>query len=302
LGASLSVARAAQPVQSEVQCRGEREQSEGFLADVFFSTYETAVGPRLAALIVDISEALREREVSSLEQLLVGSRILMGAMSHEIRNVCNAMAIVYQNLVRSGHLAGNKDIEALGALVGTLGQIASTELTQSTEASEAIGLDLADTLADLRLVLDPYCEEAEIALHWAIPIDLRAVWANRHRLLQVLLNLMRNSERAMADLDVKRIKVTLSGSGDVVSIRVTDTGPGLGSADHLFEPFQQGADSTGLGLYLSRALLRSFGGDLRYDPTVPECSFVIDLIVANAHEMNVHGTDAHGTNPIAVGG
>jgi signal transduction histidine kinase len=69
----------------------------------------------------------------------------------------------------------------------------------------------------------------------------------------------------------------------------------------LFEPFQQGATSTGLGLYLSRALLRSFGGDLRYDPTVPACSFVIDLTVANAHERNVHGTDAHGTNPIALG-
>jgi two-component system sensor kinase FixL len=278
------------------------EQGEGFLADVFFSTYETPVGPRLAALLVDISEALREREVSSLDQLLVGSRIFMRAMCHEIRNVCSATAIIYQNLVRSGHLAGNTDIEALGALVGTLGQIASTKLTQSTEVSEAAGLDLADTLADLRLVLDPYCEEAGIALHWEIAIDLPPVWADRHRLLQVLLNLMRNSDRALADREVKRIDVTVSVSGDVVSVRVTDTGVGLESADHLFEPFQQGAASTGLGLYLSRALLRSFGGDLRYDPAVPACSFMIDLTVASDQETNVHGTDAHGTNPIAVGG
>jgi two-component system sensor kinase FixL len=292
----------ARPVQSELQCRGEREQGEGFLADVFFSTYETAVGPRLAALVVDISEALREHELSSLEQLLAGSRILMRAMSHEIRNVCSALVIVSQNLARSGHLTGNTDIEALGALVGTLGQIASTELSQSTEASEAAGLDLADTLADLRLVLDPYCEEAGIALHWEIPGDLPAVWANRHRLLQVLLNLMRNSERALADRETRRIDVTLSASSEVVSVRVTDTGPGLGSADHLFEPFQPGAASTGLGLYLSRALLRSCGGDLRYDPTVPGCSFVIDLTVANANEVSVRGTDAHGTNPITVGG
>jgi two-component system sensor kinase FixL len=293
---------AAHSVQSEVQCRGERDQGEGFLADVFFSTYETPAGPRLAALIVDISEALREREVSSLEQLLVGSRILMGAMSHEIRNVCSAIAIIAQNLVRSGHLAGNKDVEALGALVGTLGQIATNEITQSTEASEANGLELAETLADLRLVLDPYCEEAGIAVHWEIPTDLPAVWANRHRLLQVLLNLMRNSERALTDREVKRIDVRVSVSGDVVSITVTDTGPGLGSADHLFEPFQPGADSTGLGLYLSRALLRSFGGDLRYEPTVPACCFVIDLTVANANEMTAHVTEAHGTNPLVVGG
>jgi signal transduction histidine kinase len=150
--------------------------------------------------------------------------------------------------------------------------------------------------------LDPYCEEAGIHLQWEIPIDLPAVWADRHRVLQVLLNLIQNSERALVDREAKRIDVTVSVSGDVVSIRVTDTGPGLGSADHLFEPFQQGADSTGLGLYLSRALLRSFGGDLRYDPTAPGCSFVIDLTVANARETNAHGTDAHGTNPLVVGG
>jgi two-component system sensor kinase FixL len=292
----------AQTVQSEMQCRGEREQGEVFLADVFFSTYETAVGPRLAALIVDISEALREHEVSSLDQLLSGSRILMGAMSHEIRNVCSAMAIVSQNLVRSSSFAGNKDVDALGALVGTLGEIASTELKQSTEASTATGLDLAEVLADLRLVLDPYCEEAEIELRWEMPIDPPAVWADRHRLLQVLLNLIRNSERALAGRAVKRIDVAVSVSSDLVSIRVTDTGPGLESADHLFEPFQQGADSTGLGLYLSRALLRSFGGDLRYDPATPGCSFVIDLTVADTADANAEGTDTHGTNPLVVGG
>ena len=41
---------------------------EIFLANVFFSTYQTAMGPRLAALVVDASEELRDREESSLEQ------------------------------------------------------------------------------------------------------------------------------------------------------------------------------------------------------------------------------------------
>jgi two-component system sensor kinase FixL len=292
----------AQAVQSEMQCRGKREHGEGFLADVFFSTYETAVGSRLAALIVDVSEALREREVSSLEQLMVGSRILLGAMSHEIRNVCSAMAIIAQNLVRSGALAGNKDIEALAALAGTLGQIASTELSLRTDVSQATRLDLADTLTDLRLVLDPYCREAGMALCWEVPPDLPAVWADRHRLLQVLLNLVRNSEQALADQEVKRIDITMSVSDDVVSIRVSDTGPGLGTADHLFEPFQRGAVSTGLGLYLSRALLRSFSGDLRYDPTAPGCSFLIDLTAANADAMNADKSHTHGTDRIVAGG
>jgi two-component system sensor kinase FixL len=301
LGRVPSRAQTSSTLQSEMQCRGEREQGDVFLANVFFSTYRTALGPRLAALIVDASEALREREVSGLEQLLAGSRILMGAVSHEVRNVCSAIAVIYENLVRSGQLAGNKDFDAFGALVGTLAQIASVELRQSAETSGMAGVDLAETLTDLRIVLDSYCEEVGIDLRWEIPPDLPSVWADRHRLLQVLLNLTKNSERALSGREEKRIDVVVSVKSDLVSIRVTDTGPGLGSVDNLFEPFQKGADSTGLGLYLSRALLRSFHGDLWFDPAVPGCSFVIDLAVVGLHQANPRWTDAHGTNPVVVG-
>ena len=64
------------------------------------------MGPRLAALVVDASEDMREREETSLEQLLAGSRILVGAVSHEVRNVCGAIAVIHENLVRSGVLSG----------------------------------------------------------------------------------------------------------------------------------------------------------------------------------------------------
>ena len=49
-------------------------------------------------------------------------------------------------------------------------------------------------------------------------------------------------------------------------IRFCDTGPGIAPTEKLFQPLQKGADATGLGLFLSRAFMRSFGGDLRYDP------------------------------------
>src|SRR5262249_51955764 len=163
---------------------------------------------------------------AGLDQLLAGSRILVGAMFHEVRNVCSAMAINYETLARSGELDGNKNFEALGALVETLTRLAVAELKQTPKDSEALAVDLADVLPDLRLVLDPYCEEAGIEVHWDIHRGLPPVWADRHRLLQVLLNLMRNSERALDNCEVKRIDVTASVTDDVVSIRVIDTGPG----------------------------------------------------------------------------
>jgi two-component system sensor kinase FixL len=249
---------------------------------------------------VDASEDLREREEANLEQLLAGSRILVGAVSHEVRNVCGAIAVIYENLVRSQSLIGNKDFEALGALVDTLNKIACLELKQSTSNPELEGVDLAETLDDLRIVLEPYCEEADITVHWEIPPEIPAVLADRHRLLQVLLNLTKNSERALEDAEIRIIDFKVTFGHGTVSIRVTDSGPGIGSADQLFQPFQKGAESTGLGLYLSRAFVRSFRGDLRYDPAVPGCSFVIDLATAGASEPDRGRLGKHATHSAAI--
>ncbi len=289
--------------RTEMQCRGERANGDVFLANVFFSTYNTAAGPRLAALVVDASEDLRDREEVSLQQLMAGSRILVGAVSHEVRNVCGAIGVIHENLARSGGLRGNKDFEALGSLVETLHKIASLELKQSKNRSEAAAIDLADTLDDLRIVLEPYCHDAGIDVTWNVAPDLPQVWAEPHSLLQAVLNLMKNSERALEDAAVKRIDVSVTAHHGVVSIRVADTGPGITSVDKLFQPFQKGAESTGLGLYLSRAFLRSFHGDLRYDPGESGCAFTIDLTAAGqGAEPKPAGANAleHGTHPATI--
>ena len=66
---------------------------------------------------------------------------------------------------------------------------------------------------------------------------------------------------------------------EIASIRVCDTGPGIARTEKLFQPLQKGAEATGLGLFLSRAFMRSFGGDLRYEPDAPGCCFVIELAI-----------------------
>ena len=296
----VSPTESRQTFRTEMQCRGVRGNGEVFLANVFFSTYNTAPGPRLAALVVDASEDMRDREESNLEQLLAGSRILVGAVSHEIRNVCGAITIMHENLVRSGILSGNQDFEALGSLVETLNRIASMELTQSSNRPQAAIIDLSGALDDFRIVLEPCCHEADISLHWDIPKELPAVWADRHRLLQVLLNLTQNSEHALRDAKVRRIDISAAVGKGVVSVRVTDTGPGISSVPKLFQPFQQGAESTGLGLYLSRAFVRSFRGELRHDPSMPGCSFVIELAMAGSGELQQEWTGGNGTNTAVV--
>jgi len=49
-------------------------------------------------------------------------------------------------------------------------------------------------------------------------------------------------------------------------------------------PFQDGAHATGLGLYLSRAFVRSFGGELRYKPIFGSACFSVELSPVNTFE------------------
>ena len=290
LGSIPSVDETLRIFRTEMQTRGQRENGEIFLADIFFSTYSTPAGPRLAALVIDGSEHFREREEASLHQLLVGSRILVAAVSHEVRNVCGAIGMVHENLVRNGSLKGNQDFEALGSLVETLSKIAALELKQSVGTVEASSTDLHEVLTDLRIVLEPYCEESDIELRWTIPEDLPLVQADRHSLLQVLLNLTKNSQRALEPVAHKVIEIAAISRPGGVSIRIVDSGPGIPAGQKLFQPLQKGADATGLGLYLSRAFMRSFRGDLRYDPTQPGCCFVIELVAQADHEEHRPGT------------
>jgi two-component system, LuxR family, sensor kinase FixL len=285
--------------RTEMQTRGQKESGEVFLANVFFSTYSTPVGPRLSALLVDASEHLREREEASLEQLLAGSRILVAAVSHEVRNVCGAIGMMHENLARSGSLKGNQDFEALGSLVQTLSKIASLELKQSAGSAEPSVTDLNDVLSDLRSVLGPICEESDIELRWNVLDNLPLVQADRHSLFQVLLNLTKNSQRALEGAQEKVIEISVAPRPGGIAIRFADSGPGIPAGQRLFQPLQKGADATGLGLYLSRAFMRSFRGDLRHDPQHAGCCFVLELAIgaeAGDQESSAAEDAAHTTS------
>jgi len=264
--------------RTAMQCSGRRRDGEVFRADVWFSTYRTSVGPRLAAMLVDGSEDLRDKEESSLHHLMVASRLAVGAVSHEIRNVCGAISVVYENLSRQPGLAPSEDFRALGNLVEGLGKIATLELRQSAGSADMAPADLCSVLDELRIVTEPSLREEGVLVRWHVPLTLPQVWAERHNLLQVLLNLTKNSQRAMQDQKVKEFKVSACVEGDRVVVRVRDTGHGISNPERLFQPFQEGAEATGLGLYLSRALVRTFNGDLRYEPGPPGCCFALDLI------------------------
>jgi two-component system, LuxR family, sensor kinase FixL len=275
--ANVSGRKTSQPLfRTVMQSRGQREDGEGFLAEVCFSTYHTRSGSRLAAMILDSSEEFRTREESSLHQMLAGSRIAVGAVSHEIRNVCGAIAVVHRNLSRNLQLAEDKDFEALGNLVLALERIAAVDLRPYPE--QATEVDLVAVLDDLRIVIAPSLQDKDIQCEWKVEPDLPLVWADGANLMQVFLNLTTNSIRTLSEKASDRL-LTISArrDGPRVTVEVLDNGGGVAEPSKLFHPFQTGAQNTGLGLYLARAFARSFGGDLRYKSLPGSACFVVEL-------------------------
>ena len=261
--------------RSVMQARGHRDDGETFLADICFSTYRTNAGSRLTAMVLDGSEEFRTHEVSGLHQLLAGSRIAVSAVSHEIRNVSSAIGAVHQNLAHDGSLAGNKDFEALGNLIGALERIASVNLRQSSD--QATEVDLSAVLDELKIVVTPSLQEENIEGEWIVEPGLPLVWADRPSLMQVFLNLITNSVRALSDRGHRILSVNARNEGNQVLVEVADNGGGVSHPEHLFRPFQAGAVATGLGLYLSRAFMRSFGGELHYVSIPGGACFVVSL-------------------------
>jgi len=276
---SVAQSPRAQAFRTTMQCRGQRRNGEVFLAAIWFSTYKTLSGPKLAAIIVDLSEDLRDREDLSLNHLLKNTRILMGAMSHEIRNLCGAVSAVGKNLARVEALTGNQDFEALQTLIVALEKIASLELQASPE-DPVMAVDASEVLDQLRVLIEPALRDSGVEVKWRIGEGLPLVWADSYGLLQVFLNLARNSQRAMQSCERKELTIAAGPEEASVVIRFEDSGVGIRSPQQLFRPFQPAADGTGLGLYVSRAIVRSFRGDLRYEARPAGCCFAVILAEA----------------------
>ena len=262
--------------RTTLQCTAQRSDGEVFLAGVWFSTYSTISGPRLAAIVVDLSEDLRNREDLSLDHLLKNSRILMSTVAHEIRNLSGAVLVVHKNLSRLKDLETNEDFKALGGLIQSLERISAVELG-STPAQNGEVVELTSVLDELRILIENTYRESEIEVQWDIRESLPLVWADRYGLVQVFLNLAKNSQRAMSSTETKRLLIAARDESGKVVIRFEDTGIGIVSPENLFRPFQRGAQSSGIGLYVSRAIMRSFGGELIYEPRSEGACFVVVL-------------------------
>ena len=132
----------------------------------------------------------------------------------------------------------------------------------------AARFDLKELLHTVAATVEPLVKPDRVRLEVTIAPDVPALYTDRDKLKQVVLNLLGN---AVKFTDDGLIKIAAWRAGDRLKIAVSDTGIGIPSEalDYIFEEFRQVDMSstrrhggTGLGLAIVRKLVHLLGGDV----------------------------------------
>ena len=161
-----------------------------------------------------------------------------------------------------------KETERLTRLINQILDLAKIESGRAEWRTEA--LDVCELVRDAAAATSQLFADKGIALEMQLPERVPLVVADRDRLQQVLLNLLSNAVKFSPIRDAL-VRVALTPEPDRVRVDVSDNGAGIDPRDHesIFEKFRQVGDTltdkprgTGLGLPISRRIVRQFGGEL----------------------------------------
>jgi len=203
----------------------------------------------------------------------------LAVMSHELRTPLNAI-IGYGSLLRDGipdpaTAAQRQQLERIGASAKHLLALIDEVLTLSRlelgrERITPARVGIASLCEEAAAMMEPEVSRKGLALTLQLPEPVYTMTTDAGKLRQALVNLIGN---AVKFTDHGEIQVRAWGEemGQIIVFEVEDTGLGI-SAEHLpliFDAFWQvdqaptrRVGGTGLGLHVTRRLVRLLGGDV----------------------------------------
>ncbi|MDN5568430.1 MAG: ATP-binding protein, partial [Paracoccus sp. (in: a-proteobacteria)] len=229
-----------------------------------------------ARLTREIAERERvQKELRVAEQTMQQSSKLaaLGEMSagvsHELNQPLAAMKTYLAGarllLQRSRPEEALSSFQRIDDLIDRMGAITRQLKSYARKGGEAVEpVDLRAAVSSALTMMEPQLRTRPIRILRNVPRERVMVLADRIRLEQVLINLLRNAVDAVKGRPDATIEITVEvGTHAYVSIR--DNGPGVSDLEKLFEPFwttKKPGEGTGLGLAISSTIVADFGGRL----------------------------------------
>jgi signal transduction histidine kinase len=138
------------------------------------------------------------------------------------------------------------------------------------------------SVPDLFQQLEPDFSKCRIACDVQLKIGYEgAIQIDRHRMLRVFGNLIKNAREAMKVGDPNVLRFSVEKIGSRVQFEVSDTGHGIKSdvLPKIFEPFVTHGKSngTGLGLAISKAVVEAHGGTIGVQSNEAGTTFRVEL-------------------------
>lgn len=232
---------------------------------------------KLEERIAERTKELEETNVRLVDTARHKS-VFLASMSHELRTPLNSI-IGFTGIILGG-LSGDiseeqrkqlsmvkKSADHLLSLINDLLDISKVEAGKMNIFIEKF--ELRDLMQEVCDSFIPAADKKGIKILLDMPESL-IIENDKRRIKQIIVNIVGNAVKFSLG---KEIEIRVRKRDELIIVAIRDTGPGIKKEDipDLFEPFTQlkytitKEKGTGLGLYLTKHLIKNLGGNIRVE-------------------------------------
>jgi len=224
----------------------------------------------------------QQQKLQRTEQSL---RLLLHALSHDLRNQVLGTQMVFQNLLRGTGLpcAAQDDIIPVPrSFIERVTQCSDRHLSlldslldTHAEATRPLCLHYAPVALDQFIPtilgeMKPWLQKNQATLSYTIPDTLPVISIDPIQICRVLKNLVENALKH--NPPGVKVQVSVGLLGDRIQCSVQDNGVGIApdQCEDLFKLFERGPNTRhtsglGVGLYLCQQIIRAHGGEIHVE-------------------------------------
>jgi signal transduction histidine kinase len=238
-----------------------------------------------------VTKRLRDNNQHFIEQMMRSERLsLLGTtISSIVHDMNNPISTI---LGACQVIQGNKQDQLTDQMAGLIREAIDR---METMTRELIDFSRGDTQLKLQLVsipefvrqLEPDFTKCRVACDVQIAVGFEgSVRMDRHLMLRVFGNLIKNAREAMKVGDPNVLRFCVRQVESHLEFELSDTGHGIKSEmlPKIFEPFmtQGKSTGTGLGLAISKAVVEAHNGAIAVSSSEKGTTFRIDLPLTRA--------------------